>query len=70
MTTHTPDYLDRVAGRTRKSNPVTQAQQAFADQHQGEVMPGVYSCCQIITRTHVYLITRAGKVKFSMRRKH
>lgn len=68
MTTLQHDHLDRVAPRVRRSNPVTPAQQAFADTLNGTIMPGVFSCCQIITRTHVYLVTRAGKVKFKGRK--
>lgn len=70
MTHYTPDYFDKVAGRARKSNPVTPQQEEFARHRRGEITPGVYSCCQVITETHVYLVTRTGKVKFSMPRKH
>ena len=59
--------LDKLPGE-RKSNPVTEAQRAFAAKVQGTISPGCFSQCQVITRTHVYLVSRSGVVKFSTRR--
>lgn len=59
--------LDRLPGE-RKRNPVTEAQRAFATRVRGDIRPGCFSQCQIITKTHIYLITRTGIIRFSSKR--
>lgn len=59
--------LDRLPGE-RKQNLVMEAQRAFAIKVQGQIEPGCFSQCQIVTKTHIYLVTRAGVVKFSSKR--
>lgn len=58
--------LDRLP--SRKSNEVTPQQRDFSSKVKGELHPGCHSQCQVITATHVYLVTKAGIVKFSSKR--
>lgn len=59
--------LSRLPGE-RNMNPATDEQHQFAAKVNGEIKPGCFSQCQVITKTHVYLITRAGIVRFSSKR--
>jgi hypothetical protein len=59
--------LSRLPGdRTRST--ITTAQHAFAAKMQGDIRPGCFSQCQVVTKTHIYLVTRTGIVRFSSKR--
>lgn len=53
---------------SKHSQPPTPAQRDFAQRVRGSIKAGCLSQCQVITKTHVYLVTRAGLVRFSSKR--
>lgn len=61
------DTLDRLTPR-HKSNEVTLKQRDLALRVKGTITPGIFSKCQVITATHVYLVNKSGQVTYSSRR--